>query len=336
MRVVVAVAAMPFRSTSDATRAAGLCAAFRADGVEAEIVPVPFSPTPPSGIAAQLLACRLLDLSESMGTAIDRFIGIGLPASAIAHPYKVLWDGGSRSVAEGWPGAAETQAMLAHAGQQVAAESHTVFATSHLGASRIARHWHREATTLYQPPPLAPLCRNDPAGRYLLVEGLRQGERLTLLLEALHHTRLPVHLLATLPRGQAEGMEQTARARQLGADRISFVTQPAPGQLATLIAAARAVVFAGHQCEETGIALAAMLCLRPLVAPTDAGAPLEFIAHGRTGLTCEPTPHALADALDTIWGDPRGAGTMGHEAWRCYQDMALSWEAVTRCLLASA
>ena len=336
MRVVVAVAAMPFRSTSDATRAADLCAAFRADGVEAEIVPVPFSPTPPSGTAARLLACRLLDLSESMGTAIDGFIGIGLPASAIAHPSKVLWDRGSKGVTEGWPGAVETQAMLAHAGQQVAAESRAVFATSRLGASRIARHWHRQAATLYQPPPLAPLCRNDPAGRYLLVEGLVQGERLTLLLEALHQTRLPVHLLATLPRGQAVAMEQAARDRQLGANRISFVTQPAPGQLATLIAAARAVVFTGHQCEETGIALAAMLCLRPLVAPTDAGAPLEFITHGRTGLTCEPTPHALADALDTIWGDPRGAGTMGHEAWRCYQDMALSWKAVTRCLLASA
>ena len=167
------------------------------------------------------------------------------------------------------------------------------------------------------------------------MEGLAGGERLTLLLEALHQTRLPVHLLVTLPWGQAEAMERTARASQLGADRISFVTQPTTEGLAALIAAARAVVFAGCQSEETGTALAAMLCLRPLVAPSDAGAPLEFIAHGRTGLTCEPTPHALADALDTIWGDPRGAGTMGHEAWRCYQDMALSWKAVTQCLLAS-
>ena len=330
MRVVVAVAATPFRSTSDTVRAASLCAAFRADGIEAEIVPVPFSPTPPSGIAPQLLACRLLDLSESMGTCIDRFIGIGLPASAISHPHKVLWDKGTRSVAEGSPGAVETQAMLAHAGQQVAAESRAVFATSRLGASRIARHWHREAVTLYEPPPLAPFCRSDPADRSLLVEGLAAGERLTLLLEALHRTRLPVHLLAIAPRGQADAMERVARARQLGADRISFVTQPAPGPLAALIASARAVVVAGCQSEETGTALAAMLCLRPLGAPTDAGAPLEFIAHGRTGLTCEPTPHALADALDTIWGDHRVAGIMGHTDWRCSQALALRWEAVGR------
>ncbi len=336
MRVVVAVATTPFRATPDAVRAAALCAALRAVGMDAEVVPVPFTPAPASGIAPQLLACRLLDLSESMGTRIDRFIGIGLPASAICHPHKILWDRGAPAVAQGGPSAVETAAMLARAGQQVASESQAVFATSRLAASRIARHWHRPAALLYEPPPLARFCRSDPAGRYLLLDGCTPGERLTLVLEALQQTRLPVHLLAIAPEQQAQAMERTARASQVGVDRLGFVAQPAPERLAGLIAAARAVVFAGHESPETGTALAAMLCLRPLIAPSDAGAPAEFIAHGRTGFTCEPTAEALADALDTLWGAPRQAGAMGQEAWQCYQDMALSWEAVARCLLAPA
>src|SRR4029078_7186480 len=42
-------------------------------------------------IARHILACRLLDLTESNGLPVDRLIGLKFPAYLVPHPAKVLW-----------------------------------------------------------------------------------------------------------------------------------------------------------------------------------------------------------------------------------------------------
>ena len=67
-------------------------------------------------------------------------------------------------------------------------------------------------------------------------------------------------------------------------------------QRALLLAACAAVVYT-PQHEHFGIVpLEAMAAGRPVVA-CDSGGPRETVLHGRTGLLCEPTPAAFADAL---------------------------------------
>src|SRR5439155_3184295 len=60
--------------------AEGLLQALRVEGHEAEIVAVPFKWYPPERILETMLACRLLDLTESAGTRVDRVIGLKFPA----------------------------------------------------------------------------------------------------------------------------------------------------------------------------------------------------------------------------------------------------------------
>jgi len=67
-------------------------------------------------------------------------------------------------------------------------------------------------------------------------------------------------------------------------------------QRALLLAACTAVVYT-PQHEHFGIVpLEAMAAGRPVVA-CDSGGPRETVVHDRTGLLCEPTPAAFADAL---------------------------------------
>jgi hypothetical protein len=57
--------------------------ALRSQGHEAEIVAIPFKWYPPERILEQVLACRLLDLSESGGSPIARVIGLKFPVFLI-------------------------------------------------------------------------------------------------------------------------------------------------------------------------------------------------------------------------------------------------------------
>ena len=91
MRIVIATVQIPFVSGGAEAHAAGLKDALVREGHEAEIVTVPFNPAEPERIADQMLACRLLDLSEIHGTRVDRLIGLKFPAYLIPHPNKVVW-----------------------------------------------------------------------------------------------------------------------------------------------------------------------------------------------------------------------------------------------------
>ena len=232
-----------------------------------------------------------------------------------------------------WPGAAETDALLRCASRQAAAESHSLFATSRHLADSLAQDWKARVQTLYQPSPLAPLCRPVPPEDYILADGCDADARLALLLDALEQSRAAIRVVATAAHWPAE---LAAQAERLAPGQVTLVSSPAPERLAALLGAARAVLLAGRLGAHTDIALAAMLCGRPLLVASDAGAPLELVRHGQTGLVFEPAATPLADALATTWSDRRRVRDWGEIGLQRYGELAPSWESVTRCLLASA
>jgi glycosyltransferase involved in cell wall biosynthesis len=71
------------------------------------------------------------------------------------------------------------------------------------------------------------------------------------------------------------------------------------------------------------------------VTSTDAGGPLEFVAHERSGLVAAPEPEAMAEALDRLWATPPSRlAEMGEEGHACVRD--IHWDgvvdALTECL----
>src|ERR1051325_4195514 len=91
MRIGIATVQTPFVRGGAELHAEGLQRALQRAGHMAEIIAIPFKWYPPERILDHMLACRLLDVSEVVGTPIDLLLGLRFPAYLIPHPNKVLW-----------------------------------------------------------------------------------------------------------------------------------------------------------------------------------------------------------------------------------------------------
>src|SRR5947207_11240283 len=91
MRILIATTQVPFVRGGAEGLAEGVQHALRSHGHEAEIVALPFKWYPPKKILDNMLAWRLLDVTEAAGTPVDLLIGLKFPAYLIPHPNKVLW-----------------------------------------------------------------------------------------------------------------------------------------------------------------------------------------------------------------------------------------------------
>jgi alpha-1,3/alpha-1,6-mannosyltransferase len=82
-------------------------------------------------------------------------------------------------------------------------------------------------------------------------------------------------------------------------ERVRFLPSFTDAQRGALLAACTAVVYT-PQHEHFGIVpLEAMAAGRPVIAVNNGG-PTESVAHGRTGLLCDPTPAAFAAAYKQL------------------------------------
>ncbi|MGH7998270.1 MAG: glycosyltransferase family 4 protein, partial [Brasilonema sp.] len=89
MRILVATVQVPFVRGGAEIHAESLLKALSSVGHDAELVSVPFKWYPPERILDCMLACRLLDVSESCGQAIDKIIALKFPSYLIPHHNKV-------------------------------------------------------------------------------------------------------------------------------------------------------------------------------------------------------------------------------------------------------
>jgi glycosyltransferase involved in cell wall biosynthesis len=74
-----------------------------------------------------------------------------------------------------------------------------------------------------------------------------------------------------------------------------------------------------------------MQAARPVITTHDAGGTLEFVRHQHNGLVVDPTPHAIAEALDTIAGDVSYAQMLGSRGPSSVE--SIGWEQVVRALV---
>ena len=347
MRVAVATVQIPFIRGGAEALADGLCDALRTAGHEAEIVSVPFKWYPPSVIPQQVLACRLLDLTQSMGTPIDRMIGLKFPAYLIPHPDKVLWllhqHRGAYDLWEqhwgdlyGQPGGQEARDVIRSADTRLIGEMRRVYAISPNVAGRLNRFNGIQAQPLYHPPPLAGRYHRGEPGEYLLMPSRLNGvKRQDLVVEALGHTQQPVRVVfmgAADDAAWAHGV--MARAEAVAPGRTTWLGGVTDDRKVELLSAALAVVVPPLDEDYGYVTLEAMLSAAAVITCTDSGGPLAFVEHGRTGLVCEPDAAALADAMDTLWADRPRALAMGQAGLDHYRSLELSWDHVVQCLLA--
>ena len=349
MRVGIATVQVPFVRGGAEMLAENLAAQVRAAGHEAEIISIPFKWYPPRRIPEAMAVCRMLDLTESSGTRIDRLVGLKFPAYMIPHPNKILWLlHQHRGAYELWdtplsdlrgaPDGQHVRALIHGADRRMIPEARACYTISRTVTNRLQEYCGLPSTPIYHPPPGAPAfgaLQPRWGDFFLMPSRINATKRQSLVLDAMERTRNPVRVVfagaADDPGTHAALQAQSAGPRLR--DRVTWLGNIAEAEKLRLYEGCRAVVFPPVDEDYGYVTLEAMLASKAVVTCTDSGGPLEFVTDGVNGLVCDPSPDALAQGLDRLWEDQAAAREYGRAGRARYADMGIGWEAVLGCLL---
>ncbi len=181
------------------------------------------------------------------------------------------------------------------------------------------------------PPSSRTVAPGTRHGDYLFsVSRLDAPKRLDLLVEAMGHVRSGARLKLAGTGPEAGRLAALAA----GGDRVELLGRVSDEALDALYGRARAVAFLPHDEDFGLVALEAMQAGRPVITTHDAGGPRELVEDGVSGLVVDPTPVALAGAIDELWsrgGHWRALGRAGQQ-----RAQRVSWGAVVKQLEAVA
>jgi glycosyltransferase involved in cell wall biosynthesis len=348
MKMVITTVRMPFVHGGAEVLAEGLRDTLREAGHQVEIVAVPFKGYPPERLLDQMLACRLLDISETCGVAIDRVIGLKFPAYYINHPSKVLWMlhqhraaydlwGGPFGDMGGYPRGSEVRDAIWQADRRLLPEAQAIYTIAANVSGRLKRYCGVDSQPLYHPPAHAERFYSAEAEDYFFFPSrLDPTKRQTLVVEAMALTKAPVRVrfagTALNPRILDE-LKTLARSCRV-ADRVEWLGKVSEEQKRDLYARSLAVVFPPVDEDYGYITLEAMLSAKAVITCTDSGGPLEFVVPEQTGIVCDPTPQALGAAMDRFWQDRTEARVRGEAGQAHYRALGISWNAVVERLAA--
>lgn len=341
MHVAIATVRSPFISGGAERLADSLAAAIRAAGHAADIVAMPFSFAPAESVERSAAIWQAEDFERYNGYLVDRVICLKFPAYYCRHPRKALWLlHQHRPFYDLWREDAATKAdrrvrkLVGSLDAELLGRIPVRYATSAVVADRLRRFNGVEAKPLHHPPPSAERFYAEDADGFVFAPGRFETlKRQSLLIEAMAHVRSPV---AAVLAGAGPEAEACARlVRRLGLDARVRLLGEVDEDMKRACYARCLGVFFGPVDEDYGyVTLEAMLSAKPVLTCTDSGGPLEFVRDGETGLVTEPTPVAVAAAIDRLAGDRRRAREMGLAGAADYRARGISWDGVVERLLA--
>jgi len=347
MKVLVVTSAVPFIRSDAEILADNLCRALSAAGHEAELICIPFKAYPPNCIPDHMLACRLLDLSETCGVRIDRVVGLKFPAYLVSHSNKVIWlMHQHRPAYELWdhprtgdlvhhPDGPVIREAIRQADRELIPEAKAVYTVSKNVSDCLQRFCGITGVPLYHPPAHASLFYNSIAGDYFFVPSRVTGlKRRLLVIEALAKCkeRTLVRFAGQDSPGElavcVEAMRRLKVEHQV--ERLDGISEE---QERDLYANCLGVLFPSVDEDYGYVTLEAMLSSKPVITCADSGGPSEFVADRQTGLVSDSVPESLARAMDAMWADRACAAAMGEAGRARYEELNISWENVVKTLL---
>ncbi|HEX8161422.1 MAG TPA: glycosyltransferase family 4 protein [Pyrinomonadaceae bacterium] len=346
-KALICTTQVPFVSGGAEAHAAGLRDALRAAGCEAEIVALPFKAYPPEEIMRNVLAWRLLDLTESNGAKVDLVVGLKFPAYAVSHPRKVLWIIHQHRAAYNLAGTeyddlltqpegARVRELIRHCDAEFIPEARKVFANSRTVAARLLRYNRIESEPLYHPPPRAARLRAGETGDYVFFPSrLEAHKRQALLVEAMRFVRTPVRAVIAGAGAAFDGLR--ALAKRAGVmDRVRLPGFVPEEEMIDLYANALAVCYLPFDEDYGYVSLEAMYAGRALVVASDGGGATEFVDDNDTGFVVAPDAREIAARLDALYADRALARALGGRGREKILALDLSWGRVAERILSAA
>jgi glycosyltransferase involved in cell wall biosynthesis len=326
-RVAVVTSSPLFAEGGHLVIARGLVAALREAGHEADLVVTPQNRF--GRQASAYLANWLTDVGVTHdGLPVDQVVSFRYPSYAVRHPVHVCWlNHRMREYYDLWHRFARSISWRARTKESVrrviirSVDTYLLtrnvtklFAQSRTIQQRLERFGGIRSEVLYPPPPPRPYRCDGYGDEFFAVSRLTPLKRLDLLLHALAEPEAAGVRCAIAGTG-TDLPRLTSLVTGLGlTGRVRLVGPVSDAELLRHYAGCRAVVFPA-QSEDYGlVAVEAFASQKPVVTCSDSGGPAELVADGVHGLVTEPTPAALARALQRLANDAPLAERMGAAA----------------------
>jgi glycosyltransferase involved in cell wall biosynthesis len=316
----------------------------RTKGVSAELLRIPFSWEPYDRVIDEIMLCRMMELHW-----VDRVIGLKFPAYLLPHSRKTIWllhqyrqaydlfDSGQSHIPDNERGNA-VRDFVRKADQSCFSTVERIFVNSGTTQGRLKRYNGFSSTIL--PPPLNDpnVFANHSTGDYIFAGGrVNAGKRQHLLIEAMKLCRSNVRLIIG---GPPDASADAAALRQAAADAslhgrveldLGFLDR---GKLAAYVNNALACAYLPLDGDSVGYAtMEAFQAEKPVLTVSDAGGVLDIVDDGTTGLVVEPTPQAIADAMDRLYLERRQAEQFGRAGRDMWASKNISWANTVERLL---
>ena len=318
MDICVCGAQVPFMRGGAELLTENLVGALQDAGHRAELIRLPTA-WDGARIFDAALAWRLVPIDA------DLVIATNFPSYFVRHPRKVVWllhqhRGAYDGAGEPWSDfdlsveALEAQRLLTEWDDRALAEAKVLYTCSRVVSDRLARFNGIDAEPLYHPAPLqAALLALTPGPTDDLVFSatrLEHNKRPELLIEAARELRGGTRVVIAGRGTRTDEMHDLVRRHNLTA-RVELPGFVPDDALVARFGAARAVVYTPRDEDYGYVTLQAFAAGKPVITTSDAGGVLEWVEDGVTGLVADPTPHAIAGAIDRLVADPELAAALG-------------------------
>jgi glycosyltransferase involved in cell wall biosynthesis len=322
LRILILEAQVPFVHGGAEILVRELASALEARGHHAQVVSVPFTDSPKEEILAGAEAWRLLDVTCTGSGPIDLVIATKFPTYFARHPRKVLWLVHQHRAAYELAGTRfsdffHTARDVALRRRLIATDSRILrecvghFTIARTVSDRMLKYNGIPSEALYNPPKLAERLAAGPYGDYVLtVTRLEHVKRVDLAIDTFASTTSGLRLLIAGDGSIRHNLTQYIEQRGLN-DRVTLLGRVDDDRLVELYSGCRAVLFAPYQEDYGYVTLEAFLSRKPVITARDSGGTLEFVVDGVNGYVCDPTPEALAAAVNRLAGDTALTASLG-------------------------
>ncbi len=345
MKILVANNCVPFVRGGAEHLADALTEKLNEFGHQAMLVRIPFRWEPPGKMLESMLACRLMRTPN-----VDRIIAFKFPAYYLPHDNKFLWLVHQfRQVYDLWgtpyqgmeatPENLAVRRSIIEADNTFLPEARKIYTNSATTSARLKRFNQISSEVLYPPLLDTSHFRFGETGEYIFCAGrITTSKRQHLLVEAMQYTRTNVRLVIAGKSEDAADAQQIAKliARHNLAGRVTVIDRfISEEEKAAYFADALGAAYIPFDEDSYGyVTMEAFYSGKPVITTTDSGGILQVVREAETGYVAEPTPAALAAAMDRLYEDPARARTLGRAGYDLIQSMGLTWEHVVSTLTA--
>jgi len=285
----------------------------RIDGIEAEIVQIPFKWYPEEQMLNDITAWRMVDLSESDGMKIDLVIATKFPTYAVQHSNKALWlihqhrtlYDLENTEYDSWRFEKDAKVIrdkIRSLDNKFFEECKGLYTISRTVSSRLMKYNEFLSEPLFPPPVLADQIKPGTYGERIIYIGrLEPPKRPDLLISAA--SLVPEAKISIIGKGRKEDderlkllIEKSGLSKRC--ELLGFLTDE---ELLRQLSAARAVFYAPYD-EDYGYAtIEAFLAMKPVITCSDSGEVKTFVEETGSGFVSDTNPDSIGDNLRKVY-----------------------------------